>query len=68
MILMWSGAAFIWMDYEPFALFIPTAASVAVIITAAAFLVLSIFVNRPYCMWICPTGTTFRAAQNIRKP
>lgn len=68
MILMWCGAAFIWMDYEPFALFIPTAASVAVIITASAFLVLSIFVNRPYCMWICPTGTTFRAAQNIRKP
>ena len=68
MVLMWCGAAFAWMDYEPFAIFIPTAASVAVIAIAGGFLALSIFVRRPYCTWVCPTGTTFRAAQDITKP
>ncbi len=68
MVLMWCGAAFVWMDYEPFAIFIPTAASVAVIAIAGGFLVLSTFVRRPYCTWVCPTGTTFRAAQDITKP
>ncbi len=68
MLLMWCGVAFVWTDYEPFALFVPSAASVAVIVIASAFLILSIFVHRPYCSWICPTGTTFRAAQDITKP
>lgn len=68
MVLTWCGTAFVWMDYEPFAIFIPTAASVAVIAIAGGFLVLSIFVRRPYCTWVCPTGTTFRAAQDITKP
>lgn len=68
MLLMWCGVAFVWTDYEPFALFVPSAASVAVIVIASAFLIISIFVHRPYCSWICPTGTTFRAAQDITKP
>lgn len=68
MLLMWCGVAFVWTDCEPFALFVPSAASVAVIVIASAFLILSIFVHRPYCSWICPTGTTFRAAQDITKP
>lgn len=68
MVLMWCEIAFTWTDYEPFAIFVPAAASVAVIIIASVFLILSIFVNRPYCAWICPTGTTFRAAQDITKP
>ncbi len=68
MLLMWCGVAFVWTDYEPFALFVPSATSVAVIVIASAFLILSIFVHRPYCSWICPTGTTFRAAQDITKP
>lgn len=67
MVLMWCDIAFTWTDYEPFAIFVPAAASVAVIIIASIFLALSIFVHRPYCTWICPTGTTFRAAQNITK-
>ena len=68
MVLMWCDIAFVWTDYEPFAIFVPTAASVAVIVIASTFLILSIFVHRPYCSWICPTGTTFRAAQDITKP
>lgn len=68
MLLMWCGIAFVWTDYEPFALFVPAAASVTVIVIASTFLIISIFVHRPYCSWICPTGTTFRAAQDITKP
>lgn len=68
MVLMWCDIAFVWTDYEPFAIFVPAAASVAVIVIASLFLILSIFVHRPYCSWICPTGTTFRAAQDITKP
>lgn len=64
MLLMWSGVLFEWMDYELFTAFLFRQASVAVIVVALCFIVLSLFVSRPYCRFVCPTGTLFRISQN----
>lgn len=63
MILMWTGIYFSWIDYELFTAFLFNQASLAVIIIAVVFILLSLFVNRPYCRFVCPTGTLFKFAQ-----
>ena len=61
--LLWTGLCFQWMDFEPFAAFLFGQASVAVLIIAGAFVILSIFINRPYCRFVCPTGTLFKLSE-----
>lgn len=56
---VWSG----WMDYELFTAFLFNAASWVVVAFAAVVLVLSVFVPRPYCRFLCPTGTLLKFAQ-----
>ncbi|MGB5990193.1 MAG: 4Fe-4S binding protein [Marinifilaceae bacterium] len=43
-------------DIEPFSAFLFKTASVPVIILAILFLILSLFVRRPWCNYFCPTG------------
>lgn len=66
MMMMLIGVGFEWMDYEIFSAFIITSASVTVLVLAAIFLVLSVFIPRPYCRFVCPTGTLFKVAQNSK--
>lgn len=61
-VLMLCGIGFEWMDYEIFSAFIFTSASVVVLILAAIFILLSYFVPRPYCRFVCPTGTFIKMA------
>ncbi len=63
MVLMLTGVGFQWMDYELFTAFIFQSAAVVVIVLAVLFVVLSLFVTRPYCRFVCPTGTLFRLAE-----
>lgn len=63
MVLLWLGVATAWTDYELFTAFMVEVAPVGVIIAAAIVLVLSAFVPRPYCTFVCPTGTLFKMAQ-----
>lgn len=56
-----------WMDYEVFTAFIFNSASIIVLVLAVIFLILSLFVARPYCRFVCPTGTLFKIAQNSRQ-
>ncbi len=63
MLLMITGVWFDWMDYEPFSAFLFTTASPIVIGVALAFVALSVFIPRPYCRFVCPTGCLFRLAQ-----
>ena len=51
------GWAYQWIDYEIFTGFLVKSASLAVIIVGVAFVILSVFVNRPFCRFVCPTGT-----------
>lgn len=63
MVLMLTGIGFKWMDYELFTAFIFQSAAVVVIVLALLFVVLSFFVVRPYCRFVCPTGTLFKLAE-----
>lgn len=65
-VLMWlliTGLFFDWMGYEPFAAFFFGDASLAVLIIAGVFLLLSLFIQRPYCRFVCPTGSLFKYAE-----
>lgn len=61
--LLWTGLWFDWMEYEPFAAFFFRDASAITLSIAGAFLLLSLFVQRPYCRFVCPTGTLFKLAE-----
>lgn len=60
-VLMLTGVCSTWADYELFTAFIWQSASVVVIVLAIVFVILSVFVTRPYCRFVCPTGTVFKA-------
>lgn len=64
--LLWTGLWFDWMGYEPFAAFFIKDASPAVLGIAGGFLVLSLFVQRPYCRFVCPTGSLFKFSEGRR--
>ena len=61
MVLMLTATWTAWMDYELFTAFLYTSASAWVIALAVLFLVLSVWVPRPYCRFVCPTGSLFRS-------
>lgn len=63
MILLWLGIATSWTDYELFTAFMLNMAPTAVLVATAALLVLSVFIPRPYCSFVCPTGTLFKMSQ-----
>lgn len=60
MALLFAGAGTAWIDNEIFTAFIVGSASRMVLAAGAAFVVLSIVVPRPFCRWVCPTGTLLR--------
>ena len=64
--LLWTGLWFDWMGYEPFAAFFFTDASAVTLGIAGGFLILSFFTNRPYCRFVCPTGSLFKFSEGTR--
>ncbi len=64
MLLMWAGVWFDWMNYELFLAFLFRQASVCLIAAAIVVVLLSAFVHRPYCRFICPTGKLLSISQN----
>ena len=63
MFCLWTGVWFDWIDYEPFSAFIFGSASWVVIGIALVFVLLSTVVVRPYCRFVCPTGSLFKYSQ-----
>ena len=61
MVLMLTVTWTAWMDYELFTAFLYSSASVWVIAIAVLFIVLSVWVPRPYCRFVCPTGSLLRS-------
>jgi hypothetical protein len=59
MLVMWTGISFAWLDYELFTAFMFQQASWVVITVALLFVALSLFVQRPFCRFVCPMGTLF---------
>ena len=62
--LLWTGLWFDWMGLEPFAAFFFTDASAVTLGIAGGFLILSFFIQRPYCRFVCPTGSLFKLSEN----
>lgn len=56
LVLLWLGAGAGVLQYEPFTAFLPVHATLPVLLLAGAFLLLSLFVQRPWCRFFCPTG------------
>ncbi len=54
--VMCLGVGFELMNYEAFSVFLFNSASTFVLVLAGLFLVLSLFIQRPYCRFVCPTG------------
>lgn len=63
MLLLWTDVFVKWMDWELFQAFLFESAPITIIIVTAVMIALSIIVPRPYCRFICPTGTLFRISE-----
>ena len=66
MALMLTGTWTAWMDYELFTAFLYTSAPIWVTVVAVLFLVLSVWVPRPYCRFVCPTGVLIKSPSPSR--
>jgi ferredoxin len=51
-----TGTAFVICRYDPFVGFFRLAASVNMLIFGVCFLVVGVFIGRPYCRYLCPYG------------
>ncbi len=60
MFLLITGIWTAWIDLELFSAFIFKTTSIGIIVTALAFVVLSAFLPRPYCRFVCPTGSLMK--------
>lgn len=63
MLCLWTGIWFDWIDYEPFSAFVFQSASWIVIAIAITFVALSTVIMRPYCRFVCPTGSLIKYSQ-----
>lgn len=62
-LLIWTGAWPQWTDHEPFAAFLYESAPWVAVCIAVTTAVLSLFVTRPYCRFVCPTGSLLNLRQ-----
>jgi polyferredoxin len=55
-----TGSAFLICRYDPFVPLFRLSGSFLMLTTGAAFVVLGMFVGRPYCRFVCPYGALLR--------
>ena len=65
--LMWIGVGFNLINYELFSAFIVSSASTVILVMTAIFLLLSLFIPRPYCRFVCPTGALLTLSQKTKE-
>ncbi|MBR5240339.1 MAG: 4Fe-4S binding protein [Muribaculaceae bacterium] len=63
MVILCMGIYFEIMDYEALSIFLFNQADVPVLIIGFAFLFTSLFVKRPYCKYVCPTGYLVKVSE-----
>ena len=64
MLALWCGAWSRWTEWELFGALSFLAVPPLVVAFALAFVVLSVFVPRAYCRFVCPTGTLFKLSES----
>jgi len=65
LILVASGVKLVLEDFQPFMAFSYKFAAVSAFVMAGGFLVLAVFMSKPWCLYFCPTGALFEI---LRKP
>jgi polyferredoxin len=61
---LWLGVGTAVLDYEPFTAFLVSTALPGVLVLAGAFVLLGIFIPRPWCHLLCPVGTLLDLAED----
>jgi NosR/NirI family transcriptional regulator, nitrous oxide reductase regulator len=62
-----TGAAFVICRYDPFVGFFRHSASANMLVLGGCFLVVGIFVGRPYCRYLCPYGAILGLLSKVSK-
>lgn len=63
MMLLWTFAFTQWIDYEIFTAFVVVSAPTVILWVAGAFVLLSLFIERPFCRFVCPLGTIINLSE-----
>ncbi|MBN2588940.1 MAG: 4Fe-4S binding protein [Sedimentisphaerales bacterium] len=62
-----TGSAFLICRYDPFVGFFRLSGNANILVFGACFLIVGMFVGRPYCRFLCPLGVIFRQISRISK-
>ncbi len=62
-----TGSAFIICEYDPFVAFFRRTGSLNMLILGASFLLIGLFVGRPYCRFLCPYGVLLNLVSRASK-
>ena len=62
-----TGSAFVICRYDPFVSFFRLSGNINILILGACFLIIGLFIGRPYCRFICPYGVILRQLSRISK-
>ncbi len=62
-----TGGLFLICQYDPFVGFFRMSGSRGMLVAGASLLVLSLFVGRPYCRYLCPYGALLGLASRVSK-
>lgn len=62
-----TGSAFVICRYDPFVSFFRLSGNINVLILGTCFLIVGLFIGRPYCRFICPYGVILRQLSRISK-
>ncbi|NQT14654.1 MAG: 4Fe-4S binding protein [Planctomycetes bacterium] len=62
-----TGTAFVICEYDPFVSFFRLSGSINLLILGGSFLVVGVFVGRPYCRYLCPYGVVLRWCSRLAK-
>ena len=62
-----TGSAFLICRYDPFVGFFRLSGNLNIIILGVCFLIIGIFVGRPYCRFLCPYGVILRQLSRLSK-
>jgi NosR/NirI family nitrous oxide reductase transcriptional regulator len=62
-----TGSAFIICRYDPFVSFFRLSGNFNILVLGACFLIVGLFIGRPYCRFICPYGVILRQLSRLSK-
>jgi len=62
-----TGSAFIICRYDPFISFYRLSGNLNLLILGVCFLVIAVFIGRPYCRFLCPYGVILRQLSKVSR-